>query len=92
MSDTWLLRIGILVVGVLLFAAIWYFGPREGCAAVERAWELATDRVWVHTCTLDHPSALPNYRARGFRIYDALERTARLPSVKPTPWPAASRR
>lgn len=28
MSDTWLLRIGILVAGVLLFAAIWYFGTR----------------------------------------------------------------
>src|SRR5690606_2975874 len=28
MSDTWMLRIGILVVGALLFAAIWYFGTR----------------------------------------------------------------
>lgn len=28
MSDTWLLRIAILVAGVLLFAAIWYFGTR----------------------------------------------------------------
>ncbi len=28
MSDIWLLRIGILVAGVLLFAAIWYFGTR----------------------------------------------------------------
>jgi len=26
-------------------------------------------RVWVHTCTLDHPGALPNYIARGFRVY-----------------------
>src|SRR5690606_4237286 len=26
MSDAWLLRIGILVAGILLFAAIWYFG------------------------------------------------------------------
>ncbi|MEW5916813.1 MAG: GNAT family N-acetyltransferase [Gemmatimonadota bacterium] len=23
-------------------------------------------RVWLHTCTLDHPAALPNYQARGF--------------------------
>jgi cell division protein ZipA len=32
MSDIWLLRVGILVAGVLLFAAIWYFGtrPRTG--------------------------------------------------------------
>ncbi|GAA3932888.1 GNAT family N-acetyltransferase [Litoribacillus peritrichatus] len=26
-------------------------------------------RVWVHTCSLDHPSALANYQARGFKIY-----------------------
>ncbi len=32
MSDVWLLRVGILVAGVVLFAAIWYFGtrPRNG--------------------------------------------------------------
>lgn len=28
MSDAWLLRVGILVAGVVLFAAIWYFGTR----------------------------------------------------------------
>jgi len=22
--------------------------------------------VWLHTCTLDSPHALPNYKARGF--------------------------
>lgn len=32
------------------------------------AWE-GTNRVWVHTCTLDHPSALQNYEARGLIIY-----------------------
>jgi GNAT superfamily N-acetyltransferase len=38
--------------------------------ALRRALELAP-RVWVHTCTLDGPAALPNYRARGllpFRV------------------------
>ena len=60
--------------------------------AVARAWEIATTRVWVHTCTLDHPTALPNYRARGFRVYDAVEKMARLPDVKPTPWPRETRR
>lgn len=34
--------------------------------AVEEAWALGATRVWLHTCTLDHPAALPNYRARGF--------------------------
>ena len=27
------------------------------------------NRVWVHTCTLDHKNALKNYLARGMRIY-----------------------
>ena len=40
-------------------------------AAVETAWSLdpRPSRVWLHTCTLDHPQALPNYVARGFRPY-----------------------
>lgn len=38
--------------------------------AVRRAWALGGQRVWVHTCSLDHPAALPNYQKRGFRIYD----------------------
>jgi len=43
-------------------------------AAVRRAWEHGPSRVWLHTCTLDSPAALPAYQRRGFRIYD--ERTA----------------
>jgi GNAT superfamily N-acetyltransferase len=35
--------------------------------AVMAAWELGASRVWLHTCTLDHPAALPNYLKRGFR-------------------------
>lgn len=35
--------------------------------AVESAWQLGARRVWLHTCTLDHPAALPNYLKRGFR-------------------------
>jgi len=40
-------------------------------AAVESAWALEPrpTRVWLHTCTLDAPQALPNYMARGFRPY-----------------------
>lgn len=34
--------------------------------AVQDAWALGANRVWLHTCTLDHASALPNYVARGF--------------------------
>lgn len=31
-----------------------------------RAWRPGIERVWLHTCTLDHPSALNFYRAQGF--------------------------
>jgi GNAT superfamily N-acetyltransferase len=37
--------------------------------AVEQAWALNGNRVWLHTCTLDAPSALPNYLARGFEPF-----------------------
>lgn len=36
---------------------------------IERAWAMGAQRVWVHTCSLDHPAALANYRARGMTIY-----------------------
>jgi GNAT superfamily N-acetyltransferase len=38
--------------------------------ALERAWAWGACRVWVHTCTLDHPAALKNYEARGMSVYD----------------------
>ncbi len=41
--------------------------------AVECAWAIGTSRVWLHTCTLDHPSALNNYQARGFKLYKSEE-------------------
>jgi GNAT superfamily N-acetyltransferase len=31
------------------------------------AWATGPSRVWLHTCTLDHPAALPNYLKRGFQ-------------------------
>lgn len=34
--------------------------------ALLRAWAKNVERVWVHTCTLDHPSALGFYRSSGF--------------------------
>jgi GNAT superfamily N-acetyltransferase len=36
---------------------------------VQRAWNAGAARVWVHTCNLDGPHALGNYRARGFRVF-----------------------
>lgn len=37
--------------------------------AVERAWERGATRIWLHTSSLDHSSALSNYLARGFSIW-----------------------
>lgn len=34
--------------------------------ALALAWAPGVERLWVHTCTLDHPSALNFYRAQGF--------------------------
>jgi ribosomal protein S18 acetylase RimI-like enzyme len=37
--------------------------------AVTAGWQRGASRVWLHTCTLDDPAALPNYLARGFRAF-----------------------
>ena len=38
-------------------------------SAIDAAWRVeAHARVWLHTCTLDHPAALANYLARGFQV------------------------
>jgi len=62
------------------------FGAELLAAAVGRAWEIAGRRVWVHTCSLDHPSALGNYQARGFRIFDVEEKLESLPEVRASIW------
>jgi GNAT superfamily N-acetyltransferase len=38
-------------------------------AAVSQAWKDGANRVWLHTCTLDDPAALPNYVKRGFEPF-----------------------
>jgi GNAT superfamily N-acetyltransferase len=37
--------------------------------AVEQAWAAGARRVWLHTCTLDHPAAMSNYLRRGFTVF-----------------------
>ncbi|MCK1732481.1 GNAT family N-acetyltransferase [Bradyrhizobium sp. 138] len=37
--------------------------------ALERAWSRDIRRVWVHTCTFDHPSAVAFYQRSGFRPF-----------------------
>jgi len=38
-------------------------------AATRQAFALGARRIWLHTATDDHPHALPNYRARGYRVF-----------------------
>jgi GNAT superfamily N-acetyltransferase len=37
--------------------------------ALERAWSRPVARVWVHTCTFDHPAAVAFYQRSGFRAF-----------------------
>lgn len=37
--------------------------------ALQRAWSRPVSRVWLHTCTFDHPSALAFYQRSGFRPF-----------------------
>ncbi|TCS43030.1 GNAT family N-acetyltransferase [Reinekea marinisedimentorum] len=58
-----------------------YFGLEQGFIgqgygkallsyAIAQAWAIAgTERVWVHTCSLDHENALNNYQRCGFKLY-----------------------
>ena len=56
-------------------------------AAINRAWSWrgTTTRVWLHTCSLDHPRALPNYLAAGFRVVREESYVARLDTTAGQP-------
>ena len=50
-----------------------YFGKKYGgyllSEAINKSFEKSINRVWVHTCSLDHKNALKNYQARGMKIF-----------------------
>jgi len=37
--------------------------------AIKKSFQDNVNRVWVHTCSLDHKNALNNYISRGMKIY-----------------------
>ena len=37
--------------------------------AIKKSFLKNVDRVWVHTCSLDHKNALNNYIARGMKVF-----------------------
>jgi ribosomal protein S18 acetylase RimI-like enzyme len=38
--------------------------------ALDTIWADSAKRIWLHTSSDDHPNALRNYLARGFRVYE----------------------
>ena len=59
-----------------------FFGKGYGgyllSEAIKFGFNLNAKRVWVHTCSLDHPNAISNYRSRGMKVFksEILERRA----------------
>ena len=47
------------------------FGKAMLSHAIDSAWQWESpERIWVHTCSLDHPHALKNYQQRGFKVFE----------------------
>jgi len=50
-----------------------FYGKKIGgyllTEALSISFKQKITKVWVHTCTLDHPNALKNYLARGMKIF-----------------------
>jgi GNAT superfamily N-acetyltransferase len=57
--------------------------------ALQRAWVMGAKRVWVHTCSLDHPAARANYEARGMQVYKEATAMKDVAAETPGPWPGA---
>ena len=69
------------------------YGSRRGlggpllCSAIRRSRQTGAPLLTVNTCSLDHPGALANYKARGFREIRRETFTRDLPRQSPGPWP-----
>lgn len=50
-----------------------YYGKKYGgfllSESIKNLFKDGIERVWVHTCSLDHEYALKNYQARGMKIF-----------------------
>ena len=60
-------EVEIAIFGLLPEATGRGLGGHLLTAALRRGFALAP-RVWVHTCSLDGPHALANYRSRGLQV------------------------
>jgi GNAT superfamily N-acetyltransferase len=59
--------------------------------AIERAWAIPSRKVWLHTCSFDHPVALKNYLARGFHLARTERSLKPMPAAPLGPWPGAAK-
>jgi len=64
-GDTELAYFGLVPVFIGRGFGAWFLN-----SAIDTAWLGATRRVWVHTCTFDHPRALGLYQRCGFKVYE----------------------
>ena len=49
-----------------------YIGKGYGGFLLSEALRIGfknAERIWVHTCSLDHPNAIKNYKSRGMKIF-----------------------
>jgi GNAT superfamily N-acetyltransferase len=56
-------------------------------AMVDLAWLKETERLWVHTCDLDHPRALGMYQRAGFQPFEQYTETLPDPRLVGLPMP-----
>ncbi|UXN33194.1 hypothetical protein [Glutamicibacter sp. M10] len=47
--------------------------------------------MWLHTCSLDSPAALPNYLARGLKIYRTEVEESEVRDASTGLWPVAAK-
>jgi len=67
-------------------------GPMLIDRCLAAAWsDPRTERVWLHTCTFDHPRALQNYLSAGFEIETTTEEIEEIEDVPFEPWPDSGR-
>ena len=45
------------------------FGGYMLSEALKNSFKLGAKRAWVHTCSLDHPNAIQNYKSRGMKVF-----------------------
>ena len=50
-----------------------FYGKKYGgyllTEAIKKSFQKDIEKVWLHTCSLDHENAIKNYQARGMKIF-----------------------